>query len=102
MSEIAMVGDRDSILGFKSLGVEIFPVNNVEECLSALKEIIKKDYKVAFVTEQIAPEPKKIADLLQGRTFPVITMIPSNRGSTGLAMKRLQDLVRRAAGADVL
>ncbi|MGB9594931.1 MAG: V-type ATP synthase subunit F [Candidatus Poribacteria bacterium] len=38
MSEIAMVGDRDSILGFKSLGVEIFPVNNVEECLSALKD----------------------------------------------------------------
>ncbi|HGE71225.1 TPA: V-type ATP synthase subunit F [Candidatus Poribacteria bacterium] len=102
MSEIAMVGDRDSILGFKSLGVEIFPVNNVEECLSALKEIIKKDYKVAFVTEQVAPEPSKITDLLQGRTFPVITMIPSNRGSTGLAMKRLQDLVRKAAGADVL
>ncbi len=102
MSEIAMVGDKDSILGFKSLGVDIFPVNSKEECLSTLREIIKRDYKVAFVTEQIAPEPNKISDLLQGRTFPVITMIPSNRGSTGLAMKRLQDLVKMAAGADVL
>jgi V/A-type H+-transporting ATPase subunit F len=102
MSEIAMIGDRDSILGFKSLGVEIFPVNNAEECLTALKEIIKQDYKVAFVTEQMAPEPEEITELLLGRTFPVITMIPSNRGSTGMAMKRLQALVRKAVGADVL
>ena len=102
MPEIAMIGDKDSILGFKSLGVAVFPVNNVEECATALKEIIKQDYKVAFITEQMAPESSKIAELLSGRTFPVVTMIPSNRGSTGMAMQRLQTLVRKAAGADVL
>jgi len=102
MSEIAMIGDRDSILGFKSLGVAIFPVNNREEFLAALREIIDKDYKVAFVTEQIAIEPEEIADMIGSRTFPVVTIIPSNRGTTGLAMQRLQALVRKAAGADVL
>jgi len=102
MPEIAMIGDKDSILGFKSLGVTIFPVNSAEECVTALKEVIKQNYKVAFITEQMAPEPGEITELLSGRTFPVVTMIPSNRGSTGMAMERLQNLVRKAAGADVL
>jgi len=102
MPEIAMIGDKDSILGFKSLGVTVFPVNSAEECVIALKEIIKQDYKVAFITEQMAPGPNEIAEILSGRTFPVVTMIPSNRGSTGMAMQRLQTLVRKAAGADVL
>lgn len=102
MSEIAMIGDRDSILGFKSLGVSVFPVNSKEECTTALKEVIRQDYKVAFVTEQMSPDPDVITELLLGRTFPVVTMIPSNRGKTGTAMKRLQELVRKAAGADVL
>jgi V/A-type H+-transporting ATPase subunit F len=102
MSEIAMIGDRDSILGFKALGVAIFPVNSKDESIEALKEIIKQEYKVAFITEQMAPNSGEIAGVLSGRTFPVVTMIPSNRGSTGLAMQRLKLLVRKAAGADVL
>ena len=102
MSEIAMIGDRDSILGFKALGVAIFPVNTRDESVEALQEVIKQEYKVVFITEQIAPSPEEIANIIGDRTFPVVTMIPSNRGSTGLAMKRLQTLVRKAAGADIL
>lgn len=102
MSEIAMIGDRDSILGFKSLGVVIFPVSNREEALEALKQVIQQDFKIAFITEQSAPTPEEINRLIGNRTFPVVTMIPSNKGATGLAMQRLQALVRKAAGADVL
>jgi V/A-type H+/Na+-transporting ATPase subunit F len=102
MSEIAMIGDRDSILGFKALGVAIFPVNNKDECTVALREVIKQEYKVAFITEQMAPSPEEITTLVGDNTFPVVTMFPSNRGATGLAMQRLQMLVRTAAGADIL
>lgn len=102
MSDIAMMGDKDSILGFKALGVTIFPVASKVESVEKLREIIKEEYKVVFITEQMAPSPEDIASIIGERTFPVITMVPSNRGSTGLAMKRLQTLVRKAAGADVL
>jgi len=102
MSEIAMIGDRDSILGFKALGVAIFPVNTKNESAEALQEVIEQEYKVAFITEQMAPSPEEIANIIGDNTFPVVTMVPSNRGSTGLAMQRLQMLVRKAAGADIL
>ncbi len=102
MPEIAMIGDRDSILGFKALGVEIFSVNTKDESVEMLRKIVEEEYKVAFITEQVAPSPEEIAGITGGRTFPVVTTIPSNRGATGLAMQRLQALVRRAAGADIL
>lgn len=101
-SSIAMIGDRDSILGFKALGVAVFPVNTKDESVEALKEIAKSEFKVAFITEQMAPGPEEISTIIGDRVFPVVTMIPSNRGSTGLALKRIQALVRRAAGADVM
>ena len=102
MPEIAMIGDKDSILGFKALGVEVFSVNTKDESTEALRKIIEEEYKVAFITEQVAPSPEEIAGIIGERTFPVVTMIPSNRGATGLAMQRLQAMVRRAAGADIL
>jgi len=102
MPEIAMIGDRDSILGFKALGVVVFPVNTKDESAEALKEIAKSECKVAFITEQMAPGPEEISTIIGDRVFPVVTMIPSNRGSTGLALQRIQALVRKAAGADIM
>ena len=102
MPEIAMIGDNDSILGFKALGVAIFPVETKDESAEALRKVIEQEYKVAFITEQIAPTPEELAKMIGERTFPVITVIPSNRGSTGLAIQRLRMLVRKAAGADIL
>ena len=102
MPEIAMIGDKDSILGFKALGVEIFPVDNKDESAEVLQEVVKQEYKVAFITEQVAPSPEELANIIGNRTFPVVTLIPSNRGSSGLAIQRLKALVRRAAGADIL
>ena len=102
MSEIAMIGDRDSILGFKALGVTIFPVDTKDESAKVLQEIVRQEYKVAFITEQTAPSPEELTSIIGDRTFPVVTLIPSNRGSTGLAMQRLKTLVRKAAGVDIL
>jgi len=102
MPEIAMIGDKDSILGFKALGVEIFPVDNKDESAEVLQEVVKQEYKVAFITEQVAPNPEELANIIGNRTFPVVTLIPSNRGSSGIAIQRLKMLARRAAGAEIL
>ena len=107
MSEIAMVGDRDSILGFKALGVSIFPAETKDEAIGILRNLIQQEFKIAFITEQVAPDAEIIADEMKGheslsdRTMPVIMMIPSNRGSMGVGMQRMQELVRKAAGADI-
>lgn len=102
MSEIAMIGDRDSILGFKSLGVSIFSAENQEKVIDALQNTVDEDYKVVFITDDVIPEQDMIAEQIQDKDFPVVMSIPSNKGSTGIGSERLRRLVRMAAGADIL
>ena len=101
MSDIAMVGDRDSILGFKALGVSVFPTDTSEDAISILRTLIKQEFKIVFITEQVAPDAGTIADEMEGKSMPVIMMIPSNKGSMGLGMQRMRELVRKALGADI-
>ncbi|HEX30203.1 V-type ATP synthase subunit F [Candidatus Poribacteria bacterium] len=102
MSEIAMIGDRDSIMGFKALGVAIYPVETVQQAMRAISEAVQQQYRIVFITEQVMPDRSEVEMLLGSRPYPVITPIPSNRGSLGLGMRRLRDLIIRAAGADIL
>jgi len=69
--------------------------------ISILRNLIQQEFKIAFITEQVAPDAETITNEMSGRTMPVIMMIPSNRGSMGLGMQRMQELVRKAAGADI-
>ena len=70
MSDIAMVGDRDSILGFKALGVSLFPAETRGEAISILRTLIQQEFKIAFITEQVAPDAETIADEMLDRTMP--------------------------------
>ncbi|RKY04817.1 V-type ATP synthase subunit F [Candidatus Poribacteria bacterium] len=102
MSEIALIGDRDSIMGFKALGAEVYPVEGVEGAVEALKDAIRRGFKIVFITEQVMPERELIDQLLGTNPFPVVTPIPGNKGSLGLGMRRMRELIVKAAGADIL
>ena len=43
-NKIAVVGDRDSVLGFKALGLEVCPVDSPEEGREALHRMAKENY----------------------------------------------------------
>ena len=48
--KIAVVGDKDSILGFKTLGVDTFPVATAGEALSVLRKLSGQTYGVISVS----------------------------------------------------
>ncbi len=54
MYKIAVLGDRDSVLGFKALGLDIFPVEGVEEGRQTLHKLAKEEYAIVYITEQLA------------------------------------------------
>ena len=56
MYRIAVVGDRDSIYGFASVGLEIFPVDEGREALRTLKNLADNDYAIIYVTEALYTE----------------------------------------------
>lgn len=102
MYNMAVIGDKDTVLAFKALGVDIFPVLDEREAGLTLTKLAKDNYAVIFITEQVARQiPDKI-DLYRNQMLPAITLIPSNRGSLGIGMSGIRKSVEKAIGADIL
>lgn len=100
--KIAVIGDRESILGYRTLGFDARPAENAEEAAKVLIETAKEDYAVIYITEQLASLiPEEIAKF-KDSPLPAIILIPGKEGSLGLGMKGVKAAVERAVGADIL
>lgn len=99
--KIAVIGDKDSILSFKAIGVEVFPARNYFEAQDTLKQLAR-DYAVIFITEDIAENIPDVIKRYKTRPFPAVIPIPSAQGSTGFGMKSISKDVEKAIGADIL
>ncbi|MFY9188717.1 MAG: V-type ATP synthase subunit F [bacterium] len=103
MPKIAVIGDHDSILGFKAVGVTAFPVTEPEQTKAVLKSLVGDEtYQVVFITEQAAAAAKETVDDLRKRMTPILVPIPSSQGSLGLGMEQIRRNVEKAVGADIL
>ena len=101
MADILVVGKRDSILGFKTIGLEMVFWTNTNECLPQLKEYIEKGSKIIFVTEKVFEEIQDFINEYFGKLFPVFIPIPDVEGSRGIGYENIRNLVIRALGTDV-
>ena len=56
MYKIGVVGDKDSVLAFKAIGIDVFPVVEVEEARKTIDKMAREQYAVIFITEQLAKD----------------------------------------------
>ena len=102
MYKIAVMGDHDSVLGIKALGLDVFPAETVEEAKSTLHRLATEEYAVIYLTEQLANHmPEELARYKDELT-PAIILIPGKEGSLGIGMANVKKSVERAVGADIL
>ncbi|NLL06660.1 MAG: V-type ATP synthase subunit F [Clostridiaceae bacterium] len=102
MFKIGVIGDKDSILGFKAVGMSVFPVTTPFEGQEILEKIAEENYAVIYITEHVAKDIVQTIDKYSDRRFPAIIPIPSNQGSLGIGMSGVKKSVERAVGADIL
>lgn len=101
MYKIAVLGDRDSVLGFKALGLDTYFVETTDEARHTLHRLAREDYAIIYVTEQLAANLS--ADIARYKTevTPAVILIPGKTGSLGIGAQALQSAVERAVGADI-
>ena len=80
MYKIAVIGDKDSILAFKAIGIEVFTAIDKDDAKD-IQETIDK-YREALT--------------------PAIILIPSNKGSLGIGLADINRSVEKAVGANIL
>ena len=100
--KIAVLGDKDSILGFKALGLETFPVESVEEGKKTLHDLARGEYAVVYLTEQLGVHMEAEIARYKDALTPAIILIPGKEGSLGIGMANVKRAVERAVGADIL
>lgn len=102
MYKIAVMGDPDSVLGFKALGLDVFPVESVDEAKSTLHRLAKESYAVVYLTEQLAVHMDEELARYKDELTPAVILIPGKEGSLGIGMANVKKSVERAVGADIL
>ena len=100
MSKIGILGGRDSVLGFLSIGFVAMPVKDEHEARHALHKLAAEDCAVIFVTEEYAAPLAE--DISKYKDSPTLVVIPGAGGSEGLGMAALRAASERAIGADIL
>jgi len=99
MYKIAVIGDRDSVLGFRALGLDVFPTEDTDAGRRTLHRLAQEDYAVIYITEQLAQQ--LTAEIARYKDAPAVILIPGKTGSLGIAGAALHDAVERAVGADI-
>ena len=100
--KIGVLGDGDSVMGFKALGLDVFPADDVETAKGILHGLAKQDYAVVYLTEQYAAQMEAELDRYKDRLTPAVILIPGKEGSLGIGMTNVKKAVERAVGADIL
>ena len=102
MYRIGVVGDKDSILAFKALGIDVYPVTEPDEARITINKMAAEKYAIIFVTEQIAKNLEETIERYNRELIPAVILIPSNQGSLNIGMQRINDNVEKAVGVNIL
>ena len=100
--KIGVVGDKDSVLAFKALGIDVFPVVEVDEAKKTVDRLAMNDYAVIFVTEQVAKDIEETIERYNRQILPAVILILSNQGTLNIGMQRISDNVEKAVGVNIL
>ena len=104
MFKIGVLGGRETVMGFKALGLDTYPVDDLEEARHVLREITREEeqYAIIYVEENLAEGLQAEIDKFKDVPTPAIILIPGRDGSMGLGLSALQAAVERAVGTNIL
>jgi V/A-type H+-transporting ATPase subunit F len=94
-----VIGDRQTVLGFRLVGIPGREASGRAETVSALKEAVgSRDVGVVLITEALAGEVRDEVDArLYGMGFPLVLEIPDASGPSP-DRPEIEDVVRKAVG----
>ncbi|MHA1771349.1 MAG: V-type ATP synthase subunit F [Candidatus Thorarchaeota archaeon] len=101
--KIAVIGDRDTVIGFRMAGVteSTVPQNPLETRQALQSYFSDPTMGLILITEPLAKTIEDTILNLSEAPIPVIILIPDRSGSTGAYETLLKELVRRAVGIEI-
>ena len=98
MNKIGVIGGRDSVLGFRALGLDTCIAENGEQAKAALHRMAKENYAIIYITEHLAAQIERRREDVS----PAVILIPGREGSLGIGTAGVHAAAEKAVGADIL
>ena len=102
MYKTGVIGDRESVLCFMSVGFTVVEADTPDKFRAALRELANTDHAVIFITEDAASMVSDDIDKYRSKPLPAVILIPGRSGGLGIGMAQIKNSVERAVGADIL
>ncbi|MBQ2804502.1 MAG: V-type ATP synthase subunit F [Clostridia bacterium] len=102
VNKIAVIGDKDSVLAFKSVGVEVFDATTAEQAQDLVKKLSQGQYAVVLIAETLAVQIPETLAKAKTRAFPAVVPIPTTAQSNGFGMQGIKADVEKAIGVDII
>lgn len=101
-AQLAIIGDRDSVLIAKTAGLAVYSETNPEKVAFLIHRLAREGCKIIFITEPLFEKCGEAVERYKTESFPAIIPIPDAKGGTGTAMAQIKANVEKAIGADIL
>lgn len=101
-SKIAVIGDKDSVLAFKAVGVEVYDATTKEEAQSLIKKLSQGQYAVLLVAESLAEQIPETLAKAKLQTYPAVVPIPTTATPSGFGLLGIKSDVEKAIGVDII
>ena len=95
MLKIAVIGGRDTVMGFKALGL-------AGKILRHLTRDSEAEYAIIYIEENFAMQIQAEINKFKDSPTPAIIVIPGREGSIGYGQEALKSAVERAVGTNIL
>ncbi len=104
MFKIGVMGGPDTVIGFKALGLDTYPVESTEEAKRIMNKITdaESEYAIIYLEENLAAGLQNEIKRVKDKPTPAIILIPGREGSIGLGQSALKAAVERAVGTNIL
>ena len=102
MYKIAAIGDKDSVYGFASVGLSVFPEEEAAGAARTLRKLAESGYAVIYITEFLAAQIQTEIERYGEQTMPAVIPIPGVTGNNGMGLKNVSRSVEQAVGSDIL
>jgi V/A-type H+-transporting ATPase subunit F len=99
---LAFLGDADSVLGFRALGVETIVPADPEEAVAAFRRLVRERTSVIMITEDMLDHLQEQVEETAHMAIPAVVVLPDVKGSQQRGEDTIRSLILKAVGVDLM
>ncbi|MEN8208478.1 MAG: V-type ATP synthase subunit F [Candidatus Fermentibacteria bacterium] len=100
--KIAFIGDADSVLGFRALGVETVVPGNTDEAREQFARLVKENVSIIMITEDMIDHLHDQIEETVHMAIPSVVVLPGIKGTQKRGEDTIRELIIKAVGVDLM